>query len=668
MTTAGRVVTEFVVDDTAFSAGVRRAQATLDGLPKSIQKNTREFEQFGQFAKRAGNEMGLGIGGGTFQAATALASGAGALRAYTVQVTTATAASGAFTAAQLRMAVATKVSGAALAAIGGPIGLAVIGGIVAIGKAYEWSSNREEKWAKDQVKHFEEVGAAADKLRERITKSIVAQKDLDRDASNARGQLGAFTRGGSDGLEAEKRRQEIADKTRAAVIALRPEWAKFDDDVIRTHENYGKIHSAIASSVVAVDRLKTAQDEAARGAKLHADLMKEIADSTARFSAEAAEAGLKALKPWLDAVKLLDGQMNGSIPIDMSGNEAAIARGTGVGPLDMNAETAEYRESLREQASEMSMAMDALAAVVSGDAAGATSAIMRGVEQLSGAAPGVVQFFAAIGQGFTNLVNGGAAKDRDQFFSAMVRLQQLQQSQMSQAEVREKELARARTDGERAILRQIHLLEDEAEARDRAAEAARAQVEALDREREARIRIARTMGNDQFADGLEFGQGLAEAVMNGIHAVAAFLAEWMDKQRAKEAQRDTFTLPDDLNKRGRGEPLNPKGRRPFGGTTRFGDETPAIVPGEDVFGPTGIDTSQLGGGGGSSGPTEIARSLATMRADQSDRLIGIVSTHTALLRQISRHTGMTANRGVLFADSINDDTNRSSYLGGDAAA
>lgn len=173
-------------------------------------------EQMGKLAKatqNVGNQLGLGLRGGMIAAGKGIAEVATGVEAY---VRSQIAAAGATTLLARAQVVATATSralGAAMAAVGGPVGLALIAALLTLDKI----TGGLEKKNKALEDSYQAVYEATQKQYEQMVAGEVAWLNAGRSITDAAVQLDAYRRGGERALEVTRQEQ-------AALAQARAQW------------------------------------------------------------------------------------------------------------------------------------------------------------------------------------------------------------------------------------------------------------------------------------------------------------------------------------------------------------------------------------------------------------------------------------------------------------
>lgn len=650
MTTVGRVAVELTAETQSLDAGFKHADQTIAGfsskwksatsglivpaafaqdLPNAAKKNAAEFEKFGRFAQNAGNQLGLGLGGGAIQAGRALSEGMTALRGFTAG---ATAAAG-----------ATNVLKGALAFIGGPIGLGVIAVILAMTKGMDALIASQEK----EIERLEQIGEAADEATKRLKAFNAARAAGNSELGDLEGQASAARTGGKSGLERAKEMQAMqreaaefgrlaaragrdqleAETERYAVLLRQRDLRK---DIEKSLEREAKLKADAKEQEEAVIRLLNIQNnlriEAFQQAKATAEWMQKNA------------AIANASTPWWlnqGTIQEITNRRHGNADANPAPSSVS-----GTGKFFDPAFMEGVQKKLKESATEMAAGMELISAAVLQGAEGLRSA----VQVVTGVPLDAMQAFAdKLAGGLNKLFGITSNNDKlDGQVNAMIRLGQLQESQMSQQEQREQELARAHSDSERAILQQIHALEDEAKVREEAVEAERRRHEEGQRnkltEQDLLLELERTRanGNEEALRQIDREERMRNARTD---AHRALLAQIFAQEDANEAVRKAAELAKkmavDLN--GLADAFNAernaaRGRSDAVGRDRFdigsvGDTRERQRAGFPPIPSDGIGRDAAADDTGDSGSaiTQVTRSLATASAPHTEMVLGLLA-------------------------------------------
>ncbi len=648
-----------------------------------------------QKAGAAGEAAGNNIARGARLASAAMGGSITSLRSFAVEAALAAANSAKASTGMTGMARASASLSGAVAALGGGPMVALVLGIAAVTKGFELATAHYQK----QIDKFEEIGEAADKAREKIVKAIIADRDLSRDTGNAQNQLGAFRRGGQDGLDAELRRQEVADKTRAAMVAVNAEWAKFDDAQLRSLPKYAEIHRQVLATVTATRALANEQKAAAEF------MAQQAKNRAADHQAELADlrSMVKEWKKVFDLMEEIDrltigtkditGVLRPPNPFNLPTDAIGAVPPPTVSPIKGRANMSERDKAIVDEAYAFEDAMDratdlvvggfargggdiqAAAQAMANDLASSTANLIGGIGGTVFAA--VASFAKAIGPDFAKQAQEGAAKVAAYRSAedALARARLAGNDAALRTYDRERELSNARTEAERILIAERHAVEDNNRAHDEAV--ARKRVESDEvASLELELARARAAGNEELLRQIELDERLSRASSDAARELIKQIAAQEAVNRAmdefiRKAREWITELGKDVPFGGKApNPPIDKGGRPGGPfTDPFADAinkgkkaafspfgaTP-IVPGEDfIGGPLGIDKSTINPAAQSSSAFQgITATAGNVLVDLARAQYTQARTQTAVLRMIERNTrkgGATSSA----VDQINDE-------------
>lgn len=207
-----------------FQSGFPAAPTATPNLAAS----TEGLEQLGRAAQAVGVQFG-GVGQGLAMAGRAAGEGVAALRAYMTQAEATARASGALTATQARLAAVSKVANAAMSFFGGPVGLAVIGSILAAKAAWDFFVRSQERAVEAAEKNIEVQTRLADQLRSQTA----ARLDFERANASALANLEAFRRGGESELRAQQDRDRAFTEARRVFLERTGTNKNISDELLR---------------------------------------------------------------------------------------------------------------------------------------------------------------------------------------------------------------------------------------------------------------------------------------------------------------------------------------------------------------------------------------------------------------------------------------------------
>lgn len=226
MSVAIRFTTEGQADVRSQMAAVRsEAKGTAGGIADDTKKATNEFGNLAKAVNHVGNEFGLGLNRGLVNAAKGLNESAEAAVAYIVKMKAAAGATSLLATAQTVAAAAGRALSGVLAAFGGPIGVALIGGLLLLEKVTSGLAESAQKAADA----YDEVHKNTQKVYDQLVAQNIGWANVARSITNATNALDAYRRGGQPALDREKQWQEAIGRTRAQYEALVPSAKKLSD-------------------------------------------------------------------------------------------------------------------------------------------------------------------------------------------------------------------------------------------------------------------------------------------------------------------------------------------------------------------------------------------------------------------------------------------------------
>ena len=523
--------------------------ASFQAMDQQVQKTSKSFESFGRFTHLAANQLGVGLAGGAISAAKALSDGAAA-------ASKAAAGMGAAATA------GTALKGV-MAFIGGPVGLAVVAAFAAIAAGTAIANKHYEK----KIELLEKIGEKADEATKRLKAFNENRTEASQSLAEIEAQASAARTGGKAAADRVKEMQEMQREAKA--------FGEIARNALKTEEEVNKavaaryalllqerdarkdLEKSLAAEEEALKRIKEQEESIIRNLNIQNQLRIDAFNqrqATKDFLKGTEQGAATGSVPWWanpDVIKTIQARVKTS--------EQTLER-------LINARLNAEEEADRAKEAWKHAVDGAIANVVSslGDGAAAIAlAIQQSIAGLVGNALGPVWGAAAgVAQGaLTALGLGGPMDDAQKvtdavgaYQHALDRLAEAQaagSAVTTQQRERELELAAARSEAERAVIRQIHALEDERQVRDAARDAVRSTADALvdaiqrfieEAEEKARrledlnIELARVSGDDELARELERARRLADATSEEEQALLELIFAREDERRAIDEQ------------------------------------------------------------------------------------------------------------------------------------
>lgn len=273
MTTVAQLDVIITAQTAGLLSGMNQARATTSQFTKQIDDGSKGMQKFGIFAKEAGNELGAGVGRGAIQAGNALREAVVAFGATVVQIKAQTAATGALATAQAIAITSTRALSAAMAALGGPIGLAIIGTLTIIEKLH----GSVEKSVQKETDALERNMKVQEKMADHIRSSAAARRGLAEDVERATRELAAFAAGGERGLQMERDRAEAFDRAREM-------WLKQTGAVAGTSKAIMQADAQFQAILKTTTLLVTQQRALVTAVDASKDAMKKAEDAAEEYA------------------------------------------------------------------------------------------------------------------------------------------------------------------------------------------------------------------------------------------------------------------------------------------------------------------------------------------------------------------------------------------------
>lgn len=264
---------------------------TGEQIPQAIGSAKNEFGNLAKAVNNVGNEFGLGLNRGIAMAGQHLAEAARQAQDY---ITKARAAAGATTllaTAQRAAAAAGQALSGVFAAFGGPIGVALIGGILTLNHLLE----KFEGDAKKAEDAYDKVKEATQKVYEQQVAAEVGWLNTSRAIGEATEQLKAYRKGGEDALNREKDWETAFKAARTQWEAIPGNLKQVSDAALITDASFVKMFESQMKVVLAQRELAKAQ----KGA----DVVKQAKEGQAEVNAALFEQHKLNIKMMQDQLK-----------------------------------------------------------------------------------------------------------------------------------------------------------------------------------------------------------------------------------------------------------------------------------------------------------------------------------------------------------------------------
>lgn len=268
----------FVTDgDDKVKSALDDVHESAGKVSKTLQTGIGEADkQMGHLftaTQHVGNELGGGFHSGIIRAGKGVAEVAAGVQAYVKAAMAAAGATTVLASAQTIALATTRALGAAMAAVGGPIGVALIAALLAMDKI---TGSLEQK-TKDLEDAYERIRDSTQKVYEQLVAGEVGWNNTIRAIFNAEKQLEAYRRGGERSLDTERDRQKAFSAARAqwegipgnlkqasdAALLADASFRQMYDSALRTSKIERQLSDAVAGKKLAEDVTKSGFDIAA---------------------------------------------------------------------------------------------------------------------------------------------------------------------------------------------------------------------------------------------------------------------------------------------------------------------------------------------------------------------------------------------------------------------